>query len=124
MDSELSALQTVLDEYELRNLADLIDYLPKGWGVPWEVVRVLKAEIERMRSVVEAAEVFQEDAWLGDCPYYATWSGETFHGLCSYGCHDEPLCVTCCPPEGWGEAPVDLLSKALSVYSGEREMSE
>lgn len=41
---------------------------------------------------------------LGDCAYYARYSGLPGHdpvAICSYGCWDEPQCVTCCPRDGW-----------------------
>jgi len=41
---------------------------------------------------------------LGDCPYFARWNsipGHNPHATCSYGCYDEPECVTCEPHGGW-----------------------
>lgn len=41
---------------------------------------------------------------LGECPYYARWCSVEGHdpeATCTFGCVDEPECVTCRPSEGW-----------------------
>jgi hypothetical protein len=41
---------------------------------------------------------------MSDCPYFARYAGLPGHdpeGICSYGCRDEPECVTCRPRHGW-----------------------
>lgn len=48
------------------------------------------------------AEDDEED--LSDCPYYARYCSAAGHdpqAECSYGCTDEPSCVTCRPSDGW-----------------------
>lgn len=46
------------------------------------------------------------DLDLGTCPYYAHYRGGPF-GTCSFGCREEPECVTCEPEEGWPGYPRD-----------------
>lgn len=41
---------------------------------------------------------------FGDCPYlmrYESIPGHDPQAVCSYGCWDEPQCVTCVPHGGW-----------------------
>ena len=41
---------------------------------------------------------------LSDCPYFRRYAGMEGHdpeGTCSYGCRDEPSCVTDRPLHGW-----------------------
>lgn len=40
---------------------------------------------------------------LGDCAYYQRCRGVEGYedGTCSFGCRDEPECVTCEPSDGW-----------------------
>lgn len=40
---------------------------------------------------------------LGTCPYFARYHGikEDPAATCTFGCRDEPECVTCEPAEGW-----------------------
>lgn len=41
---------------------------------------------------------------MSDCPYFARYSGlpgSDPNGTCSYGCRDEPSCITDRPRHGW-----------------------
>ena len=45
-----------------------------------------------------------EEEDLGTCPYFArheSLPGHDPEAVCSFGCWDEPQCITCCPLEGW-----------------------
>jgi hypothetical protein len=50
-----------------------------------------------------------DDGWRGDCPYFlAGFNANNGTTTCSYGCWEEPSCMTDCPgiqPDGWGPSP-------------------
>ena len=75
----------------------------------------------------EAAAADHDCEWeepdLSDCPYFRKYhrltgadeEGAWGSGTCTYGCWDEPHCVTSRPPEGWpGEAALTAPSPASS----------
>lgn len=45
----------------------------------------------------------------GTCPYYQRAMGGDPEGICSFGCVDEPMCVTCEPHNGWPSARGEIL---------------
>lgn len=56
----------------------------------------------------EAGEyVAYEEEWNGRlCPYFARYNSLPGHdpeAVCTFGCRDEPQCVTCEPNGGWPE---------------------
>ena len=55
---------------------------------------------------------------LGTCPYYAHYRHNAPFGTCSFGCWDEPRCITDEPEEGWVSAP---LVAAQDGTSGEQQ---
>jgi hypothetical protein len=52
-----------------------------------------------------------EDEFNGRlCPYYARYwchEGHDPEAICTFGCRDEPECVTCEPTGGWPELADD-----------------
>lgn len=54
---------------------------------------------------VDLEELWGESDWdYGHCPYYARYyglAGSDPQAICSYGCQEEPACVTDEPSEGW-----------------------
>lgn len=75
-----------------------------------DATEALRPELEELLALrVEVAELretldeYQTDD-LSDCPYFARFTNQPGHdpeATCSYGCVDEPACVTCEPSEGW-----------------------
>lgn len=65
------------------------------------LVPALCDEIERLREALERM-LDEGGNDLSGCAYYTRdeEDGDP-EGTCSYGCHEEPECITCCPLEGW-----------------------
>jgi hypothetical protein len=62
---------------------------------------------------IEQEEYEDEDEDLGICPYYARYyaiKGYDGNAVCSFGCSDEPQCITCEPLEGWPSNRVGRLN--------------
>ena len=96
---------------------------PEGWGEPpvfseaaTDVMRQVFAGVfdppgpPYTHRIVPPAEPEldddeePEDLDLGTCPYFARHQGLPGHdpeAVCSFGCVDEPQCITCIPPDGW-----------------------
>lgn len=76
-------------------------------------------------AVIAAALAWEEqesavdpefDGDLSDCPWFQRTIGNPDadpHGVCSYGCEDEPRCQTCIPSDGW---PRQNLVVAVRAY--------
>lgn len=55
---------------------------------------------------------------LGDCPYFATYAGLPWAekgAVCSYGCWEEPECVTCEPNGGWPSVHAEINARNGNV---------
>ena len=50
---------------------------------------------------------------LGMCPYYARYESLPGHdpkATCTFGCRDEPQCLTCEPDGGWPSRLADVMT--------------
>lgn len=79
-------------------------YKPDHYGLI-ELISELRHELEGARDEIvmynitladsEPQEGYEEELDLSSCPYF---SGR---GTCSFGCSDEPACMTSRPSDGW-----------------------
>lgn len=57
-----------------------------------------------VNEVCDSCGRIAPDLDMSDCPYFRRYGGAEGHdpnGTCSYGCRDEPSCITDRPLHGW-----------------------
>lgn len=82
---------------------------------------------ELLERIHESRTAEEWDGDRGDCPYYARnyeLEGYDPDGICSYGCREEPACITSEPWEGWINHLVDPAIKEAAVRLRETPITD